>query len=258
MSEAVLEQALTDLGHHLAWPAEPDLAPAVLEGITGVRPFPVPDRRRPPRRRIVVLAAATLVLVLGGLVAFSPGIRAAILRFFGLPGVRIEMVETPPPSSPADELRLGRRVTLTEAAAQVNFELAVPVVLGDPDRVHLSGVAYQPIVSMVYEPRSGLPAAEGTNVGAVLSELRATTDQSLIQKLTDSGATVESVDVNGELGYWVEGPHTVLVLDENGNPVEDRARLAGNTLLWSRGEITYRLEVDVTKDEALRIARSVR
>jgi uncharacterized protein DUF4367 len=257
VSEAVLERALTDLGRHLAWPAEPDLAPAVLEGIAGVRPLPVPARRAAPRRRIVVLAAATLVLVLGGLVTFSPGIRAAILRFLGLPGVRIERVETPPPSSPADRLGLGRRVTLHEAAAEVNFELSVPAVLGDPDRVHLSGIGYQPIVSMVYEPQAGLPAAEGTGVGAVLSEFLATSDEGLIRKLTDSGATVDSVDVNGELGYWVEGPHTVMVLDENGNPMEDRARLAGNTILWSRDGITYRLEADLAKDEALRIARSV-
>lgn len=257
MSEAVLERALTDLGRHLDWPVEPDLVARVREEITGVRPLPDPARRHAPRRRIVLLAAATLLLVLGGLVTFSPGIRAAILRFFGLPGVRIEVVETPPPSSPAQDLGLGRRVTLTEAEAEVNFELAVPSVLGDPDRVHLSGVGYQPIVSMVYEPQSGLPAAEGTGVATVLSQFRATTDEQLIRKLTDSGATVESVDVNGELGYWVEGPHTVMVLDENGNPFEDRARLAGNTLLWTRDGITYRLEADVTKDEALRIARSV-
>ncbi|MGH2663979.1 MAG: hypothetical protein ACRDH8_14485 [Actinomycetota bacterium] len=257
MSEAVLERALTDLGRHLAWPAEPDLAPVVLEGIAGVRPLPAPARR-PPRRRIVLLAAATLLMVLGGLVAFSPGIRAAILRFLGLPGVRIEMGATPPPSSPADELRLGRRVTLAEAEAEVNFELVFPALLGDPDRVHLSGIGSQPIVSMVYEPRSGLPAAEGTDVGAVLSQFRATTDEQLIRKLTDSDATVESVDVDDELGYWVEGPHTVMVLDENGNTVEDRARLAGNTLLWSRDGITYRLEADIGKAEALRLAGSVR
>jgi len=35
-------------------------------------------------------------------------------------------------------------------------------------------------------------------------------------------------------------------------------RLAGNTLLWVRGETTYRLETALGRDGALRLARSVR
>ena len=35
-------------------------------------------------------------------------------------------------------------------------------------------------------------------------------------------------------------------------------RLAENTLLWERGGVTYRLEAQVTRDEAIRIASSFR
>ena len=35
-------------------------------------------------------------------------------------------------------------------------------------------------------------------------------------------------------------------------------RLAGPTLVWRRGDLTLRLEADVTKSRALEIARSVR
>jgi hypothetical protein len=35
-------------------------------------------------------------------------------------------------------------------------------------------------------------------------------------------------------------------------------RLAGNTLLWVRGDTTYRLETALGRDAALRLARSVR
>ena len=38
---------------------------------------------------------------------------------------------------------------------------------------------------------------------------------------------------------------------------EAPARLAGNTLLWQRGDLTLRLEADITKERALAIARSV-
>jgi hypothetical protein len=36
------------------------------------------------------------------------------------------------------------------------------------------------------------------------------------------------------------------------------SRLAKSTLVWSRGPVTLRLEGDMTREEAERIARSVR
>jgi hypothetical protein len=46
--------------------------------------------------------------------------------------------------------------------------------------------------------------------------------------------------------------------DPAGNFREESLRLAGNTLLWEAGGITYRLEADVSKDEAVRIASTLR
>jgi hypothetical protein len=36
----------------------------------------------------------------------------------------------------------------------------------------------------------------------------------------------------------------------------EQVRLAGNVLLWERGTRTLRLEADISKEEALRIAES--
>jgi hypothetical protein len=47
-------------------------------------------------------------------------------------------------------------------------------------------------------------------------------------------------------------------LDPNGNVRDAPARLAGPTLVWERGDLTLRLEADVSKARALAIARSVR
>jgi hypothetical protein len=44
--------------------------------------------------------------------------------------------------------------------------------------------------------------------------------------------------------------------DPRGRIRDNSGRLAGKTLLWSHGELTLRLEGDLTKEEALRIARS--
>src|SRR5437867_1441669 len=60
-------------------------------------------------------------------------------------------------------------------------------------------------------------------------------------------------------GFWLAGePHQFFYRDPSGNFQADTLRLAGNTLLWEEGGITHRLEAQVSKDEALRIASSVR
>lgn len=61
-------------------------------------------------------------------------------------------------------------------------------------------------------------------------------------------------------GYWIDGePHLFFSYrDERGQLRQDRSRLAGNVLLWERGDLTLRIEGNLTKVEALRIAESVR
>jgi hypothetical protein len=44
--------------------------------------------------------------------------------------------------------------------------------------------------------------------------------------------------------------------DREGNFRESTARLAGKTLLWQQGDVTLRLEGELSKQQALRIARS--
>lgn len=45
---------------------------------------------------------------------------------------------------------------------------------------------------------------------------------------------------------------------ESGSQFEiDTLRLASNTLLWERGDITYRIEAEISLETALRIAASI-
>jgi hypothetical protein len=46
--------------------------------------------------------------------------------------------------------------------------------------------------------------------------------------------------------------------DRDGTFHDGRARLAASTLAWQLGGVTLRLEGDIPKDEAVRIARSAR
>jgi hypothetical protein len=255
-----LERALVDLGRHLSYPATPDLAPAVRNRLSeggGVRPVPV---RRSPTRRIVALVAALLLLVLAGALAISPSLRAAVLEFLGIPGVRIELdAKTPAPTmSGPSEADFGQPVSLAEAEQEAGFDVVLPLGLGEPDDVYLAGLGDRAAVTVAYVPRPALPEAEETGVGLLLTEFRASTDPDLIKKLLGEGVTVESVVVRGELGYWIEGSHPLLLLGPDGQPIEDSARLSGNSLVWSRDGLTLRIEGSFTKAQALRIARSVR
>jgi hypothetical protein len=69
---------------------------------------------------------------------------------------------------------------------------------------------------------------------------------------------VEFVNVNGGQGYWISGePHTFAYLSTRVT-IPERARLAGNVLLWEVGGVTYRIEGPRTLEEAMRVARSLR
>jgi hypothetical protein len=72
---------------------------------------------------------------------------------------------------------------------------------------------------------------------------------------------IETVTVAGSPGVWLEGaPHAVFLQPspDGSQPVVDNIRLAGNTLLWYRDGVTYRLEAKVGKERALQIAGTVR
>ena len=201
-----------------------------------------PPLRLRPQAALAVLAIAAALLAT---LAAAPGVRARIADWLGIGAVRIERVERLPDVGPAAGLGLGTRTTL--AAARRDVRVPVPTVraLGPPDAVYVdrrTGGA-----TLVYRPRPGLPAASA-GIGALLTVLPGG-DPAVVKKLLGSGTTVESVDVDGGFGVFISGAAHVV-----GPP----DRLAGNTVLWVRGDTTYRLESALGRDDALRLARSVR
>ena len=73
------------------------------------------------------------------------------------------------------------------------------------------------------------------------------------------GGLVEEVQVAGQPGYWFSGePHFFSYQDRAGEINDESTRLAGNTLVWQAGAQTLRLEGQLSKQEALRIAESMR
>jgi hypothetical protein len=184
----------------------------------------------------MVLAVAT------GAALAVPAARTALLDWLGLSGVSIVRVETLPPAATAGHLDLGRPVTLAEARREAPW-LVVPDT--GPDRAYLSATLPGGKVDLLW----GTPS----RVRLLLTEFRG---KAYIDKLIDPATKVQPVTVNGSSGAWLSRPHVVMFTDQDGQFRESTARLAGKTLIWQRGSLTLRLEGNLTKEEALHIARS--
>jgi len=231
MSE--LELRLEELGRELAFPTAPDLAPAVLER-TSRKPFAWGRLSAAVALAVVALAAAFSV----------PQARTAILRFFHLGGATVVRVGTLPQATErSNAAGLGEPVTLREAQRRAGIQLQLPPGKR-PTRAYLLGDA---LVTVVLE-------ADGKPVR--LSEFGSFGPGSL-QKLTAQETRVEPARVDGGQALWIEGPHAFEYFGRNGFR-QAPVRQQGNVLLWLRGDLTLRLEGQLTKGQALALARRTR
>ena len=242
-----LERELRDLGSALAFPPTPDLAPTV-----GRRLAATPAPRAFAWRRAAVVAFAVLAVAVGAVMAV-PQARTAILEWLGLRGVTIERVPTPPaaPARPLDA-DLGEGVTLAEARARVPFPVVVPrsPVPGDADDVYVARRAGSPAVTLVWRDERG-------EAVLLLTQFRASLDEDYIRKVVGPDTRIERVRAGTAGAFWVTGaPHEVAYARPDGQFVVDTVRLAGDVLLWQRGDVTLRLEGAPSRAEARRVARS--
>ena len=274
--ELDLERALADLAAALEFPPTPDLAAAVTARL-GEAPAAAPAPPGPAARawrwlaglagwRRLAAAGLAVVLLAAAVLVASPGTREAVARRLGLRGIGVELGGPPPPTvttTPGGrlELGLGDRVTLEEARRRVAWPVLVPAAagLGRPDAVYVNeAVPSGGRVDLVYRARPGLPPSPFTDVGLLITEFQGQPTPEFLKKVTAMGV-VEQVTVGGEPGYWFSGePHFFTYRDAAGTLREEQTRLAGNTLIWQRGDLTLRLEGELPKEEAIRIAESMR
>jgi hypothetical protein len=189
----------------------------------------------------VTIALAMVAVALGAALAV-PSARSALLEWLGLEGVSIVRVEKLPPAPVIGHLDLGQTVTLEQARSRAPW-LVVPS--NEPDSVYLSRSIPGGKVTLLW----GTPQS----VRLLLTEFRGTM---FLEKMIRPEAKIEPVTVNGRPGAWLAQPHVVMFNDEHGQNRESTARLAGKTLIWQLGDVTLRLEGDLSKEQALHVARS--
>lgn len=238
MSE--LELALTRIGRELDYPETPDLTGAVRRRVA--------EGRRPLSwRRPLVIALAAVVVAVGAVLAV-PQARSAVLDWLGIGAVTIRQVEGLPEVDLATgDLGVGEEVSLAEARERVRFPVRVPTLpeLREP-KVYYAEPLPTGQVSFVYGSLDK-PQLLITQVAAL----------GALEKLVNTATRVEMVSTDDAQGVWIEGERHVLFYP--GAEREEPFRLVGNTLVLERTDgVTVRIEADISKEEALRIARSMR
>jgi hypothetical protein len=217
-----------------------------------------------------VRAAGLALLVLLMLIAV-PGVRANVLAFLRIGTIRIAVSQPtattlqPPPTSAAiagaatatpvikpltSVLDLAGATTLAEAQRRAPFTIRLPSYppdLGAPQRVFFQDLGGPAVVLVWMDP------AQPDRVRLSLHQLSSTT---FAQKGQPSAIT--QTEVNGHEALWTDGPYMLEYLRGNQVPYGTRRLVSGHVLLWEEQNITYRLETDLSIDQAVQIAKSLR
>ena len=236
-----LERTLFAVGRNLEVPVAPDLTGAVRARLA--------EGRGPSlfSRRVLVVALAVLAVAVGAVLAV-PQARSTIRDWLGIGNVTIRYVEDLPPVEQAtDDLGLGERMSLDEARERAGFRVRVPTVdgLDEPPKVYYNEESSQ--VAFLYgsEDKPKLLITQADARGA-------------IEKIVNLNVTERDLVVvePGYAGVWLYGEKHAIFYPSTEH--EEPFRLVGNALVYEIDGVTLRLEAEISKDEALRIARSMR
>jgi hypothetical protein len=235
------EMHIQDLSREFRYPPTPDIAGEVRAALR--------TRRRAPRRRLMA-AAVLIVVLLVGLLAV-PDIRSEAFEWLGLGSWRLIRAEASPTpltatiSSTPSVLDSPGKTTLQDAEAAVPYPILLPSYpddLGMPDYVFLLPTEI-PSVTLVWM----LPG-EPNQVWFSLD---------IFSNQTPAGKYFpweeEEARVNGRRAFWLVEPHEFFY---EGTPPFRRS-VEGNVLVWEGDGVLYRLESQLSQEEAIRIAESV-
>lgn len=239
--------------------------------LTGLADRPVPPLR--PLRRSFVLALIALIVLaaLVGAIGFGvPGIRIIFVgptqspAASASPGLPASPTASPSASPsptvsgpPGTGLDLGFLTTPSEAPSLTGFELLLPAdpSVGPPDALWFGAGR----LTLVWMSRPGMPETEAPGVGLLVTELRGRLNEEFLGKMIGSGTTLTPVTVSGVAGYWISGAvHELVYIDDHGEITSDSRRSVADTLIWTRGDRTFRLETALGRDAAIAIAESIR
>jgi len=272
------DERLKETARRFRYPPTPDVIGTVINRLeSGSKPRARAERSRSIRMRNA-WAITSLVILLLVILFAVPGVRAEIVRFLQVGVVRIFpaaptqtaipfLPQLPTTATPVFSGTATLRpdfaqsepfyiVTLSDMAGETTLEVAqasaefpirlpnYPADLGAPERVFLQEDGLMVILAWTdpADPQKARLSLHEIGPGSIL-----------VEKFEPR--VIQETQVNGGYAVWVQGPYLVELT--NGS-IEFRRTVEGNTLVWEEQGITYRLETDLTLEEAIKIAESLR
>lgn len=243
MNDIRFENQVQRLARQFPYPPTPALQ-AQPDEVRAVR------RRKAVQRWAPVALAVLLGFLLLGSLTLIPAVRAQVLEFLDIGGIRLffNQPTATPPALEQGSHQLPGLTTLEAAQQAAGFDLRLPqhpLVSGPPDQVNLLETPAPLILLTWYDP---------DHPGQVLIRLTVISPGGPIFK--PIGDTIYPTRVNGSEGFWVVDPHPIQIRDIDGNLLLQYL-VNQPVLLWFDGNITYRLEGDLSREEAVEIAESL-
>lgn len=253
---------LSKLSQDLPYPPTPDISRVVASRLER-------ERTRPARQLSPRLAWVLVILILlATLMAFEP-VRAQILEFLQIGAVRIFLSQPTPTTSPGETqpspvagmsiptatpviyptlTDLAGETSLVEAQRALDFPIKLPTYpsgLGAPDRVFLQDLGGQAVLLVWMDPEE----PDRIQLDLLLMGPGTFAEKAL-------PAVIEETSINGQEAIWAKGAH---LLQFSGSTYHSVPLVVeGNILIWEQDGVTYRLESDLSLEEAVRVAESVK
>lgn len=269
LQQELFEKQLASVAKGIDYPRTPDIAASVMRRLSSGQPGEQSRARSRSISRRVAWSLAMILLLLSSLMLIPP-VRAAILEFIEIGAVRIFRAEPTqlPPSQ--EEIPVPQApVTGTPTDFLPERFPALADIAGETELANAQAMVNYPILVPSYPPGLGQPDhvyvqdAEGPMTILVWVDPPALTDTPMVLHLIPEGSwavekmsprVIEETQVNGQRAVWAVGPYPIRF--RNGNL--DFVRMVdGHVLIWTDGDVTYRLEADLTLEEAIRVAESL-
>lgn len=285
---------LEELGYWIDYPVTPDLARATRQRLEELEEDADERSTAQGRSRLPFsprwAAAAVLFVLVVSLPLFSQDTREALSGVFmsggsagsaasggaesgGAAGSSAAS-DTPPEqqggvtvsgaSSSADEAvtgagnKFGSALTLEQARARLDGRLPLPHGRGlsEPEEIYALGKSssegQRNGVAIVYLHSPDMPSLGGTGAGLVLVEIPGEIRSMYPARDLAQSSGAEELKVGGGRGYWVTGREKLPP------PLDLSIHPPANVLIWERGGLVLRLETELPRGEAIRLAESVR
>jgi len=263
MSELGFENKLRSIASGMEYPGTPDIAGSVT---TRLR-----NATRPRFNSKALAWSLTIILVLCSSLMLIPPARAAIIEFIQIGVVRIfpQPVEptiesirtampesilpmTATPSSQSSSLipildQMAGKTTLADAQNKVEFSILLPTYpsdLGQPEYIYVQNADGNMVMLVWLDPQHS---------DKVLMSLHFIPDGSWAVKKVEP-TVIQETRVGDERAIWTTGPYPLIL--SNGD-IQYQRMINGHVLIWAGLDVTYRLETELSLEEAVKIAESL-